>query len=85
MASYYKIPFFIEERDHHGDRLAALGVHLTHIYDPAFHYYVPPKLYISQVTDEAAVLRWTRSVLPVDPCDIGKVCGYLVQERVKGC
>lgn len=77
LASYYKIPFFLKDRDRHSGRLAEMGVALDHIYDPPFPDYLPSGLFKDCVTDKKTSLRWSREVLPVPLPQLERACAYL--------
>ncbi len=82
-AGYFKIPFFADADLGHDKNLLALGIHLSHIYSPAFPHYLPPQLYINLVRDEATIQKWSRNILPIPINDLKKVAAYFLQEREK--
>lgn len=76
-ACYYRIPFFLKDRDRHFGHLAAMGINLDHIYDPSFPDYIPSGLFNNRITDKETSLRWSREVLPIALPDLERVCAYL--------
>lgn len=78
-AGFFKIPFFVEACTRHYQNLSALGIKLNHIYSPAFPHYLPSRLYISLIRDEAAVLKWSRDILPIPLNDLDRVMDYFLQ------
>jgi hypothetical protein len=80
-ACYYKVPVFVPDRDRHLNRLAAMGVSLDHIYDPAFPDYLPSELHADRVTDRAACRRWSRDVVPVAVEDIERFNAFFLKRH----
>jgi hypothetical protein len=80
-AGFFKIPFFADADLGHDRNLLALGIHLSHIYSPAFPHYLPSQLYINLARDEATIQKWSRNILPIPTNDLKKATAYFLHNR----
>ena len=78
LACYFKMPFFLKDKDRHVNRLTALGIELSHIYDPPFPYYLPSGLFENCITDKETALLFSRDILPIPLTQIEKACAYFL-------